>query len=119
MTGDPVEDLRARRLAEALAVESQPDAGRHLWWLSFVDDTLAAAVPEDEQKPGGPGFLGVCIVEAATPIGAVAVASGLGINPGGEIQIAGPAPMSMWAKEWRHRLLSAAEIQKIPGEEPR
>lgn len=41
-----------------------------LWWLSFVDDT---------------GFLGVCIVEAPTFIGAIKESWARNCNPGGEV----------------------------------
>ena len=43
----------------------------HLWWLSFADED---------------GWKGGCFIEAQHFENAVVIATGLGINPGGEIQ---------------------------------
>ena len=71
-----------------------------LWWMSFVDPDL--------------GFLGVAIVQADTLEDAMTVSHVTGVNPGGEVGIAGPIPPHMIAAEWRGRLLTAAEAEAIP-----
>lgn len=83
-----------------------------LYWLSFVNTDLSA--PRDEQVPGGGGFLGVCIVESTDPISAVAEAHRLGINPGGEVAIYGPAPEGVsYPEETLNRLLTLEEVQAL------
>jgi hypothetical protein len=83
-----------------------------LWWLSFVDPSRSAA--SEEQQPGTGGFLGVAIVQADSLEDALTVSHMTGINPGGEVGIAGPIPPHMIAAEWRGRLLTAAEAEAIP-----
>ena len=93
---------RERDADRALRKEAEsPQPG--LWWLSFADPDL----------PAGTQFLGVCIVEADGPVSAVAQASLLGINPGGEVGIAGPAPLDVWGPEYRNRLLDRAEAETL------
>lgn len=57
---------------------------------------------------GEEGFRGACIVEAIESMNAVAVATRLGINPGGEVVIvkapAGPCPLPV------NRLLTKADL---------
>ena len=50
-----------------------------VFWLSFSCET---------------GFLGACVVRAISPIAAVARAEKEGCNPGGEVLIWGPLPMT-------------------------
>lgn len=83
-----------------------------LWWMSFVDPELSA--PPEEQVPGGGGFLGVAIVQADSIEAAMTASHPTGVNPGGEISIAGPLPAWTIAPEWRGRLLTAAEAEAIP-----
>ena len=97
---------------DALAGLSEPAPGDPLWWLSFCDPDLAP--PPDEQRPGGPSFLGAVITQAPTLAAAVTRSHVLKVNPGGEIQIAGPLPAEWIGPEWRDRLLGAAEIEAIP-----
>jgi hypothetical protein len=52
------------------------------WWLSFADG----------EKPKGEQFLGGCLVQADDFLGAVAEATRIGINPGGECRGLGPIP---------------------------
>lgn len=89
-----------------------PAADDPLWWLSFCDPDLAP--PLEEQRPGGPSFLGAVITQAPTLAAAVTRSHVLGVNPGGEIKIAGPMAAAFIAPEWRDRLLSQAEIEAIP-----
>ena len=88
-----------------------PAAG--LYWLSFVDTEVAATIPLEEQVPGGPSFLGVCVVAAQGPMLAVSTSHVLGINPGGEVRIHGPFPLDAWPAEACNRLLSARDIEEI------
>lgn len=71
------------------------------FWLSFADGTL----------PRGSQFLGAAVVAAHDLPGAIRVAWALGINPGGEVQIAEienlPPP------EYRERLLSREQIAEM------
>jgi hypothetical protein len=83
-----------------------------LWWMSFVDPDLSA--PPEDQRPGTGGFLGVAIVQADTIEDAMTVSHVTGVNPGGQISIAGPIPAECIAPEWRGRLLTAAEAEAIP-----
>lgn len=57
----------------------------NLYWLSFVDPDKSD--PPESQHPGGPGFLGVSIVEAEPEVHAVMMAWRHGCNPGGEVGI--------------------------------
>lgn len=84
-----------------------------LWWLSFVDPDKAP--PLEEQRPGGPSFLGVAIVQAPDYLEAVRRAHRLGINPGGEVAGFGPIGVDEVAEEWCHRLLTATEANIAGG----
>lgn len=83
-----------------------------LCWMSFVDPSRSA--PPEEQQPGTGGFLGVAIVQADSLEDAMTLSHVTGINPGGEVGIAGPIPAHMIAAEWRGWLLTAAEAEGIP-----
>jgi hypothetical protein len=91
-----------------------PMTAEPLWWLSFCDPDIAASIPEPARQPGGPSFLGVIIVQASDLPAAITRSHLLGINPGGEIGVAGPLPEWSVAAEWRDRLLTAAEADAIP-----
>lgn len=86
--------------------------GQGLWWLSFIDPDLSP--PPAEQRPGGPSFLGVVIVEATDMLSAVRRAHELGCNPGGAVQGFGPLPIGGVGPEFRDRLLSAQEAGQLP-----
>lgn len=86
--------------------------GGLLWWLSFCDPDKAP--PPEEQVPGGSSFLGVVIVEAPSQKAAVVRTHLLGVNPSGEIGIMGPLKPGCIGEEWRDRLLSAEEVDRIP-----
>jgi len=75
-----------------------------LWWLSFIDPT----------KKRGTRFLGVVVVEGADLAAAITRSHLLGVNPGGEIEAAGPLPAGCIATEWRDRLLTSGEANSIP-----
>lgn len=81
-----------------------------LYWLSFVDPEIAAGIPLERQVPGGPSFLGVCIIYTAGPMMAVTLSHMHGINPGGEVRMYGPYPVDTWPQDLWNRLLSAADI---------
>jgi hypothetical protein len=76
------------------------------FWLSFADPTREL------------GFLGGCFVQAATHVGAVEVARGKGLNPGGEVQMHGPYPAAevkqTFRDEWCNRLLNRDEASNMP-----
>lgn len=105
---DDFEARRAEVLADELAGDGLPPGW--LWWLSFVDPARAA--PEGEQVAGGPGFLGVVVVDAPGPVWAVTVASALGANPGGEVAMF-PCPVADVPPEYRDRLLSPSELKAL------
>lgn len=106
---------RAREVyAEELAVSG---GAVSLWYLSFVDTAVAAQIPLDQQVPGGPSFLGACIVEGIGMIDATTNARRLGCNPGGEVQGYGPFPPGAWDLSWLNRLLGKDEALALP--EPR
>jgi len=104
------EARREAAVATAMALE-ESGAAKFLWWLSFVDPSVW--VPPGEIRPGGRSFLGVCIVTAASPVGAMLVSHKLGINPGGQIATTGPFPLDTWGPQWRDRLLSATDIESM------
>jgi len=91
-----------------------PEEDLDLWWLSFTDPDIAETIPEDEQRPGGPSFLGACVVAAVGEASAVSRAWELGINPGGQVMVMGPFPQSTFAPQYRDRLLTADEAENIP-----
>jgi hypothetical protein len=92
-----------------------PDPDAPLWMLSFCDPDLAP--PREQQRPGGPSYLGGAVVQAHTAGGAITRSHRLGINPGGEVAAAGPLPARYIAPEWRDRLLTADEVLAIPEPE--
>lgn len=109
-TDSPVVDLAFKsRLAEVEAEEENGEPA--LWFLSFCDPDVEEA---DPPVPGGPSWLGACVVEAPGPIGAARRASDVGCNPGGEVSMAGPLPLAAIAPEWRDRLLTKDEVELIP-----
>lgn len=81
------------------------------YWLSFVDTDLSD--PPEQQVSGGGGFLGVVIVEADDPISAVMLTHQLGVNPGGEVAILGPAPEGVYPESAMNRLLTAEEARAL------
>lgn len=89
-----------------------PEPADPLWWLSFCDP--AKAPPREQQRPGGPSFLGAVIVQGASLEAAITRSHVLGMNPGGQVKIAGPIPAEYIAADWRDRLLSAEEAESIP-----
>lgn len=95
------------------AEEPVPVAEWPLWWLSFVDPDIAATIPREEQRPGGPSFLGATVVQAPDAQSAVRMAWALGTNPGGEVGIFGPLPVEAVGAEWRDRLLTAEDIEAM------
>lgn len=106
----------AARWAETM--EEELDAGQYgLYVLSFVDTEISATIPMDEQRPGGPSYLGGVVVEAIGPAAAVGVSHALGINPGGQVAIFGPLPLGSIGSDWMGRLLTADEVRAIPEPE--
>lgn len=101
-------ELWLKQIAEEQAATNGEES---LWWLSFVDPAKAA--PQGEQVPGGPGFLGVVIVEDAGPLSAVTRASVLGLNPGGEVKMYGPFPRDTWPKEVWYKLMTAEQVNAL------
>lgn len=79
-----------------------------LWWLSFVDPDKAP--PPEQQVPGGPSFLGACIVPGYSFIEAIDNASALGCNPGGAVKA---IPTTAPDASWIGRLLSSADIDRL------
>lgn len=73
-----------------------------LYWMSFADGKL----------PKGQQFLGVVILEADSFIDAISKAWALGLNPGGEVQTVGPAPLGTFPDEICGRLLSREEAEQ-------
>ena len=92
-----------------------PEPDDPLWWMSFCDPDKAP--PPEQQRPGGPSFLGGVITQAPTFPAAITRSHMLGVNPGGEVACIGPIPAEYIAAEWRDRLLSADEIDAIPEPE--
>ncbi|WP_067671736.1 hypothetical protein [Nocardia miyunensis] len=84
-----------------------------LWWLSFVDPSTSA--PLDQQRPGGSGFLGACIVHGPTFIEAVKNSHLIGCNPGGALMAipTNRPPHRLWIG----RLLTAADIDHLEATE--
>ena len=75
---------------EALLGFAGPREDDPLWWLSFCDP--AKTPPPEQQRPGGPSFLGVVITQAPSLEAAITRSHMLGVNPGGEIGSVGPIP---------------------------
>ena len=84
----------------------EPAADDPLWWLSFADP----------DRPEGTQFLGAAIIQAPTFPAAITRSHRIGVNPGGEVMAAGPIPPDAYGPEFRDRLLSAQEIDDLPGE---
>lgn len=59
------------------------DAPVSYWWLSFVDTDLPYR--EEGDYPGGPRWLGFCIVPAPNIVMAGQFAYAMGCNPGGQV----------------------------------
>jgi hypothetical protein len=93
-----------------------PAADDPLWWLSFCDPDKAP--PPEEQRPGGPSFLGAVITQAPTLAAAITRSHVLKVNPGGEIAIKGPLPLWAVRPADRDRLLTAEEILALPEPVP-
>lgn len=112
-TIETFEQRRERVLRETIALEAAATE-RFLWWLSFTDPDVAATIPEADRRPGGPSFRGVCIVEAATVVGAALAAHTHGCNPGGQVATFGPLPAGSIPPEWLNRLLTREEADQVP-----
>lgn len=106
---DPGPD--ARREMASLAAMADPEPPQW-WYLSFVDPDLAP--PIEEQRPGGPSWLGACYVRAANVPMACAEAWDQGCNPGGSPAVMGPLTDEMMDENvppsMRNRLLSLDEV---------
>lgn len=111
MTVSPEE--RDRRIEGAVLADllhgDDPDAP--LWYLSFVDTEILATIPENEQRPGGPSWLGACIVPAIDAASAAAASHRLGCNPGGQVAIHGPIERAAVKPDYIGRLLTLDEIE--------
>lgn len=105
MTAEFEEIQHRVRGAHARALDVQAGFAEHtdLWWLSFADPDL----------PEGHQFLGVVIVEAQDGEAAVARTHLMGINPGGEVLIAGPIPLGRVHPRWRDRFLTKGDTAVI------
>jgi hypothetical protein len=88
-----------------LAIMETASPDDPLWWLSFCDPSL----------PEGTQFLGVVITQAPDFAAAVTRTHMAGVNPGGEVQGAGPLPARFIDPEWRDRLLTKDEAESIPA----
>lgn len=86
-------------------------AGEELpqWYLSFCDDEIAATIPEEEQRPGGPSWMGGCYVEAPFGLQAVTEAWAQGCNPGGTVAFMGPIPAGTVPSSHLNRLITTLE----------
>lgn len=82
-----------------------------LWYLSFCDPEVAATIPKSEQRPGGPSWLGACIVPGFGEIDAIRNAHALGCNPGGQVATLGPFPPAAIKPDYIGRLLNAEEAE--------
>jgi len=96
---ESVDQRRERMYKEALALEADATQVRYLWYLSFAE-------------PGR--FLGACIVEAASWLGAVINSHALKCNPGGQVAIPDALPYGSIDDKWMNRLLSKEDIEQIP-----
>lgn len=77
---------------------------QHLFWMSFVDPYL----------PPGRRSLGVCLVRAGSPKGAIIRSHMLGCNPGGELKMyqVPPELQPELARVPRDRLLSRDAVER-------
>lgn len=92
------------------------------WYLSFVNTDVAATIPIEQQRPGGPSWLGACYVDVPGDgdlASILARAWELGCNPGGEVQVFGPLPLegldAHVPVSMRRRLLTLAEVDEMGG----
>lgn len=87
-------------MAAAIAMEGPTG----WWWLSFTDP----------DRPTGQQALGACMVEATNEATAMVRAHELGINPGGQIALAGPLQKEQIPPEQPlNRLLSREEVAAV------
>lgn len=110
---ETIDQRRERVYRETMVLEASATE-TFLWWLSFVDPVVAATIPPEQQRRGGRSFLGVCIVPAATTVGATIAAHAAGCNPGGQVEIYGPFPVGSIPSEWCNRLLTENEADQVP-----
>lgn len=114
MTYEPI-DLghpdanRAVNTQRALLDDSPPQ-----WWLlSFTDPDLTP--PVEQQRPGGPSWLGGCYVQGSNIVTACLEAHRQGCNPGGQVAAIGPLPVEEFEENvppsMRNRLLSQSEVE--------
>lgn len=84
------------------------------WYLSFVDTDLAATIPLEQQRPGGPSWLGACYVDAPNFYMACVRAHELGCNPGGQVK-GWPIPDDVMDEKvpesMRRRLLTREDVR--------
>lgn len=99
-TGETKEQATAA--VEALLNPSGPDED---WWLSFADAS---------------GFLGACIVSAASIAQAAQVAHRFGCNPGGEVagRVIPKDVATLIEGKWRQKLLTREECEIIAAIQP-
>lgn len=92
---------------------TQHDPDLPLWYMSFIDPDVADTIPLDRQVPGGPSWMGACIVPAPDAAAAAAAAHRLKCNPGGAISLLGPIGRDAVKPEYVGRLLtSQAEVDE-------
>jgi hypothetical protein len=109
------DEERDRRIRESQvqAVSDLVVPPTTVFYLSFTDPDIAATIPEDEKRPGGPSWLGGCFVPASDERAAVGVAHLNGCNPGGQVAMLGPIPIELVRPDYLNRLLrSADEIEE-------
>jgi len=81
-----------------------------LWYLSFVD--TSAPYEEENDYPGGPRWLGACVVPGFGEVDAVSNAHLMGCNPGGQVSIFGPIPPEKVKPEYVGVLLDRATVEE-------
>lgn len=82
------------------------------FYLSFTDPEIAATIPEEDQRPGGPSWMGGCFVVASDMGSAIGQAHFHGCNPGGQVAGWGPLPAEAIKPEYLNRLLKTeAELE--------
>lgn len=113
MTFEPIDtgDHELNRTINMIRAELD-DTPPTWWYLSFVDRALDP--PPDQQRPGGPSWLGACWVKAPNAPMACSAAWELECNPGGEVSMLGPvSDEDMDAhvpEDQRNRLLSRTDL---------
>lgn len=112
MSGHLADDPVAVAMANAL----QQNLLLPRWWLSFVDPDKAP--PIEQQRPGGPSWLGASIVRAPDFMSAVQIAHALGCNPGGELKGFPVPPGVLIPEEYMGRLLNHADIDYLDTLDP-